>query len=178
LARQRTAPGAPVGFTVGRAAEFDLGRTFDAVVCLLHVASYHTTEDEFRRMLANFRRHLPVGGTLVFDFWHGPGVLADPPVRRERRLEDEAIRVHRISTPRHDPAAHLVEVRYDVTIAPVGGGAPQHVEEIHRLRYFSVPELQPWLTAAGFRVRDTRAGLTDDTLDDRAWYGLIVATAV
>lgn len=178
LALARTPAAAGITFTQGLAAEFALGRKFDAVVSLFHVASYHTTDDDLVRMLANVRRHLEPGGRFVFDFWHGPGVLADPPVRRERRIADDVIRVHRIATPAHDPALRRIDVQYDVTIEPVAGGAPEQIRELHRLRYFAVPELAPRLAAAGFRVDRTHAGITSDALDARAWYGLIVATAL
>jgi SAM-dependent methyltransferase len=177
LARERTPAGLPIGYSVGRAADFDLGRRFDAVVSLFHVASYHTGEGELAAMVANLRRHLAPGGRLLFDFWHGPGVLADPPVRRERRLADDIIRVHRLSQPTHLPADRVVEVRYDVTIEPVAGGPAERVEELHRMRYFSRPELEPLLARAGFKVVAAHAGLASAALDDKAWYGLIVATA-
>ena len=178
LARQRTPPAMGIQFTQGLAAEFDLGRQFSAVVSLFHVASYHTTDDELIRMLANVRRHLLRGGRFVFDFWHGPGVLADPPVRRERRIEDDVIRVHRVAVPAHDTARQIIEVQYDVTIEPVAGGTTEKINELHRMRYFSVPELTPLLASAGFKLDRTHAGITADVLDARAWYGLIVATAL
>ncbi len=178
LARQRTPAAAGIAFTSGLAAEFNLGRRFSAVVSLFHVASYHAADGELARMLANVRRHLPPGGRFVFDFWHGPGVLADPPARRERRIEDDVIRIHRVAVPVHDTARRIIEVQYDVTIEPVAGGAPEKIRELHRMRYFSVPELAPLLAAAGFRVDRTHAGISRDALDARAWYGLIVATAL
>jgi SAM-dependent methyltransferase len=178
LARERTPPGLRVSYATGRAAEFDLGRQFSAVVSLFHVASYHTAPGELAAMLANLRRHLVPGGRLLFDFWHGPGVLADPPTRRERSVADEVIRVHRQSLPTHLPEENTVEVRYEVTIEPVAGGPAEQVEEVHRMRYFSQPELEPLLVHAGFRVDAAYAGLTSTALDDKAWYGLILATAV
>lgn len=129
-------------------------------------------------MLANLRRHLEPGGRLIFDFWHGPGVLADPPTRRERRVADDVIRVHRLSLPTHLAAEHVIEVRYEVTIEPAAGGPAERVEELHRMRYFSRAELEPLLAQAGFRVEAAHAGLASAALDEKAWYGLIVATAL
>lgn len=177
LARERAGPEARVDFSAGRAADFNLERTFTAAVSLFHVASYHTAEGELQRMLANVRRHLRSGARFVFDFWHEPGVRADPPTRRERRVEGDQLRVHRIATPAHHPERHLVEVHYDVIVESPAGGPPRRIEELHRMRYFSVSEIVPYLTATGFTLERTHAGIGGAALDAAAWYGLIVATA-
>ena len=177
LARARTAAAAGIEFIAGAAAEFNLGRSFGAVVSLFHVASYQAGAGEMLRMLENVRRHLNPGGIFVFDFWHGPGVLADPPVERVRRAEDERIRVTRIAKPTHRPEECIVDVNFEVNIEDVADGAAERIEELHRLRYFSVPELESLLHRAGLAIERTHAGLTIAPLEARAWYGLVVARA-
>src|SRR5579862_5628266 len=89
LARKRIPRGFAIEFFSGAAAEFDLGRMFSSAVSLFHVASYHVGPEDLFRMFVNVRRHLVSGGLFIFDFWHGPGVLADPPVARVRRMEGD-----------------------------------------------------------------------------------------
>lgn len=176
-ARQFPSGGATVRYEVGTGADFDLGQRFAAVVSLFHVVSYHADPGELAAMLGNVRRHLADGGIFVFDFWHGPGVLADPPAVRTRTLVDGATRISRRSTPRHDAASRLVEVDYELTIDSGPAGPGQRVTERHRLRYFDRPELAAALAGAGFRVEQTRAGVVEKELDEKSWYGLIVARA-
>lgn len=178
IARARTGVESGVSFVTGAAAEFDLGRTFPAAVSLFHVASYQAGTGEAGRMLANVRRHLAVGGVFVFDFWHGPGVLADPPAVRLRHAADDRIRVTRIAKPTHRPEECVVDVNYEVEIEDIATGATERFEELHRMRYFFLPELESLLGSAGFSLERTQAGLSEAELTPSAWYGLVVARAI
>jgi len=178
LARERTPAAAGIQYVTASATDFKLGRKFSAVVSLFHVASYQTGPADLPAMLANVRRHLVAGGRLAFDFWHGPGVLADPPARRERRVEDKVLRVHRVSEPIHHAEEHFIDVSYDVRIENVAGGETHRLSEVHRLRYFFLPELKAMLQQAGFAIERTQAGLSEAKLDERAWYGFILARAL
>src|SRR5262249_40567820 len=64
-----------VAFETGDVRTLRLGRRFDAVVALFHVASYQTTNEDLAAMLATVREHLAPAGVFVCDFWYGPGVL-------------------------------------------------------------------------------------------------------
>jgi SAM-dependent methyltransferase len=54
---------------LGRAdmRDLDLGRTFDAVLCLGTAFNYLASRDDATRALRGFRRHLRLGGLLVLD---------------------------------------------------------------------------------------------------------------
>ena len=51
---------------------FDLGRTFDAVVCLFSSIGYARTPDDLGRALCRMVAHLAPGGVLVVDGWYEP----------------------------------------------------------------------------------------------------------
>jgi SAM-dependent methyltransferase len=177
----RAQAGAPAGsgleFFTGAAAEFDLGRRFPVITSLFHVASYQAGPGELNRMLRNIRRHLAPGGLFLFDFWHGPGVRADPPAVRVRQMEDDAIRVTRHARPVHRPEAHQVDVAYEVIIEDKAGGPVERIEEVHHLRYFFLPELEAALRESGLTQVRVAAGFSGERLEDKSWYGLIVARA-
>ncbi|NEC03128.1 class I SAM-dependent methyltransferase [Streptomyces anulatus] len=59
-ARERTAPGAPVAFSVGDALEDVPSGSYDVITC---VATIHHLP--FGEALTHFRRHLAPGGTLI-----------------------------------------------------------------------------------------------------------------
>jgi SAM-dependent methyltransferase len=178
LACQRTPVEAGIQYVTASAADFDLGRKFSAVVSLFHVASYQVGNGEMLAMIRNVRRHLVTDGRLAFDFWHGPGVLADPPVRRERRVENQSIRVFRTAEPTHHTEEHRIDVAYTVQIESLPDGEMRGLCEVHHLRYFFVPELVDMLQQAGFALECTFAGLGGAKLDDSAWYGFILARAL
>ena len=177
IARANTPAGVPITYGTGAAAEFSLGRTFAAAVALFHVMSYQAAPGELERVLRNVRRHLGPGGRFAFDFWHGPGVRADPPAIRVRRVHDGRIRATRIAEPRHDAEHRRVDVAYEVYLEDLVAGGIERIEEVHRLRYFFLPELEAELERAGFAVETARADLSLQPLHETAWYGFVVARA-
>jgi SAM-dependent methyltransferase len=178
IARTRSVGVGPVEFFEGAAADFDLRRKFSAAVSLFHVMSYQAAPGEAGRMLANIRRHLDRGGVFVFDFWHGPGVLADPPAIRIQRRSDPTTRLVRIAEPLHKPDEHLVEVRYEIFLEDLTLGRIERVNEQHRMRYFSLPELQALLRENGFELLRAHAGLMPAELHPQAWHGALLARAI
>jgi SAM-dependent methyltransferase len=155
----------------GDARTVRLGKTYDAAVSLFHVMSYQNTEEDALAMLETARVHLKPGGLFFFDFWHGPGVLADPPTRRERTLEDARTRVRRLAVPEHRKDDHIVVVNYTVTISDLDnktGGGESCLAESHSMRYWFLPELRELAGRAGFTMaaeggwmRDAPASATD-----------------
>jgi SAM-dependent methyltransferase len=177
IARARTTRNDGIELFTDAAAEFDQGQAFTATVSLFHVVSYQSGPEEAYRMFANVRRHLKPGGIFIFDFWHGPGVLADPPAIRVRRAGDEGIRVTRIAEPTHHPLECLVDVNYKILVEDVADRRIEHIEEFHQMRYFFLPELVFMLNCTGFSLEQTRAGLAAEGLNARSWHGLVVARA-
>lgn len=178
IARARTPGEWEIEYHNGAAATFTLGRTFAAIVSLFHVASYQSGTGEAFRMFANVRRHLAPGGLFFFDFWHGPGVLMDPPAVRVRRVEDDRTRVTRISEPAHHTVDCRIDVAYEVLIEEKETMRVERLRELHRMRYFFRPELELMLEHAGFRVERFGGGLGEKELEERDWYGAVLARAV
>lgn len=59
-------------FHEGDMATFDLGKQFDAVVCLFSSIGYMQTLDRLRRAIANMARHVNPGGVLIVEPWFKP----------------------------------------------------------------------------------------------------------
>jgi SAM-dependent methyltransferase len=136
----------------GDARSLRLDRTFDAVTSLFHVMSYQNTEKDALDMLATARAHLAPGGFFLFDFWHGPGVLTEPPARRERELEDEQTRIIRIAEPEHRVNDNIVVVHYHVSITDKVTGRQSELREDHSMRYWFLPELRYLAKLAGLYI--------------------------
>jgi len=178
IARARTPGEWGIEYHNGAAATFTLGGTFEAVVSLFHVVSYQCGPGEALQMFTNVRRHLAPAGLFFFDFWHGPGVLVDPPAVRVRRVEDEQMRVIRISEPAHQPVNCRIDVAYEVLVEDKATNHVERLRELHRLRYFFRPELELMLGQAGFRVEWFGGGLGEKELEDRDWHGAVLARAI
>lgn len=148
-ARRSAAARKGVQFLQGDMRSMDLGRRFDVVQALFHVVSYLSGDDDVASAFDAVRRHLSPGGIFVFDCWHGPGVLSDPPTVRvlERRSGD--LKVWRVARPRLHPASNLVDVDYTI-LSSRGDDAPlREIRESHRMRYFFLPELRRFLSQSG-----------------------------
>lgn len=149
--------------------------TFDAVLSLFHVFSYQVTDADVRAAFRTAARHLGAGGMLVFDFWHGPAVVAQQPERRVRRLEDEAIRVVRTAEPASFPDEHRVDVHYDVRIEDRASGGCTTVAETHRMRYFFAGELEAFAREAGLEPVGFTEWLADRAPSADSWSATMVA---
>lgn len=153
-ARRRSLPpelSSRLRFEVGDMRSADLGRTFDAVVSLFHVVCYMTDDAALDEAFITVRRHLKVGGPFLFDFWHGPAVLADPPTRREKTIELSDRTIHRTTDPRWDRDRGIVHVGYTMTIVDRASGETSEEVEEHSVRYFDPVELEPVLAKAGLQ---------------------------
>jgi SAM-dependent methyltransferase len=172
------ASGGAGNFHTAGAAEFDLGCSFGVVVSLFHVASYMSGDEELLGMFRNVRRHLAGGGVFLFDFWHGPGVLADPPAVRVRRVEDECIHVTRIAEPKLNRGNRQVDVAYEVIVEDKITRQVERIHELHRLKYYTLGGLEALLAKADLRIEASRAGLEDRPLEGNSWYGALITRAV
>lgn len=167
LARQLT-------FELGDVRTTRLRADFDAVISLFHVASYQSTNADLAAMFATANAHLKPNGVFVFDFWYGPGVLADPPAVRVKRLQDQHLRITRIAEPTSHPNLNRVDVHYTVFVTQQASGAQFELEETHRMRYLFLPELELLLAGAGLRTLKAERWLSGE-LDQASWQGVIVA---
>lgn len=166
-----------LSFHQGDARAVRLGETFDIVTSLFHVASYQTSDADLAAYLTTARTHLKPDGIFVFDFWFGPGVMADPPAVRVKRLSDDRIKVIRIAEPTVHPDRHVVDVHYDVLVRPQGSDRMQEIIEDHAMRYFFAPELKSALAANGLKQLALLDWLSQDMPGPRSWTACMVAGA-
>jgi SAM-dependent methyltransferase len=175
-ARQRIPPDlrTQLGFEVGDVRSARIGSTFDAVIALFHVASYQNSNVDLAAMFATASEHLRPGGLFVFDFWHGPGVLSDPPAVRVRRLSDRQVAVTRIAEPTVHSDRNVVDVHFTVFVRRLATQEMLEFEETHRMRYLFLPELELMLQAAGLRALSAQRWMSGQ-LDLTSWQGVVVA---
>lgn len=147
-------------FTVDDMTRFDLGRRYDAVICLFSAIGYVRTLDGLRDALRCFRAHVNPSGVIVVEPWFTPGVLDDG---HESSAVTEAndIRVARRSRTEIDGRISRLHFDYDVT----DHGRSYQTSEIHELGLFTVDE-----TRAAFEDQDMSVDFDAKGLIGRGLY--------
>ncbi|MFI8519214.1 class I SAM-dependent methyltransferase [Streptomyces sp. NPDC085481] len=131
--------------------DFDLGRTFDAVLCLDSALLYCHTNDDLASCLAAIRRHLIPGGLLIAEmrngaFFLGNTELLDGPRTASFAWRGTTYTSH--TTLWIDHGAQLLCRRRTWTADD--GSEPEEQHSAWRLLF--PQELRYFLTTAGFEV--------------------------
>ena len=165
--------GIEVDFHQGDLRTTRLGREFDAALLMFAVLGYQRTDADVRTALRTARTHVRSGGVLVFDVWHGPAVLAEPPGDRHRLIRTPEGEVSRSASAELDVEAGLCTVRYELE------GSGRETRETHVMRFYFPGELERFLDEAGFELTSLSAF---DDLDAPAtvesWTATVVARSV
>lgn len=164
-----------VRFHHGDIRDIQLPGSYDAAVALFHVLSYQTTSEDLRMTLATVREHLEPGSVFLFDFWHGPGVLSDPPKTAIKRLENDSWRIMRVAEPRMHVGRNVVDVQYTLFVEDKERDGIRRITETHSMRYFFELELREFLTEAGFRPESCYRWLTHEEPSLDCWSAVMTA---
>lgn len=171
-AREAAAGNPALKYAEGDIRSVRLGERFDVVLSLFHVMSYQSSTDDLLAACATACAHLGPSGSFIFDCWHGPGVLTDPPVVRVKELEDPSIAVTRIAQPVMHPAENTVDVNYLVFVKDKESGAITEVRETHRMRYLFELEVRQLLESSGLELTLAQEWLTGAPLALSSWNAL------
>jgi len=168
--------GVIVDFHQGDITRLEWRETFDAAFAMFAVAGYLAEDREMEDFLAGAWRSLRPGGILVFDGWHGPGVLHERPVPRllEIPLGNDEVLL-RLANPRLDTLRQTVEVHYRLWHRR-GATIIAESEESHLMRFFFTRELHCLLRQAGFTsvsIHPFRE--IDQPLQEHHWHFMAVA---
>ncbi|MDH6213152.1 class I SAM-dependent methyltransferase [Streptomyces pseudovenezuelae] len=123
---------------------FDVGRAFDAVVCLFTAIGYLPTLPDLRAAVATMARHLNPGGVLVVEPWWFPDRFLDGYVAGDL-ASDEHRTVARMSHSTRQDRTTRMEVRFLVGEA----GGIREFTEIDLLTLFTEEEYLAAFADAG-----------------------------
>jgi len=157
-----------------KASEFKFDKKFDIIVSLFHVMSYQTENDELEKVFQNVSEHLTDGGLFIFDFWYGPAVLTDPPVVKIKRLEDDEVKITRITEPVMRYNENVVDVNFEVLIENKKTHQVDRLNEIHKMRYLFLPEIEMLADKTGLKMEKSYKWMTCEHLSFDSWYGLTI----
>jgi SAM-dependent methyltransferase len=138
-------------FEVADIRDMQLGRTFDAAICMFAVLGYQTTNESLLAALRTVRKHLDTGGLFVCDFWYGPAVLTQRPGDRIKIASDGADRVVRLTRADLEVGQNVVSVSFHI-LRLRDDQVVQEAEEIHRVRYLFRPEIELLMAHTGLEL--------------------------
>jgi SAM-dependent methyltransferase len=130
-----------LSFCHGDMRSIRLNKKFDVVMALFHVMSYQTTDKDVCDAFETAYEHLVSGGLFIFDFWYGPAVLKQRPELKVKKVEDDKIKVTRISEPQCDVEKNLVDVNFTVFVENKKDSTIKKYQETHNMRYLFQPEV-------------------------------------
>lgn len=142
---QRKNPGRE--FVCANMIDFDLSRSYDAVLCLFSSIGYAKTLDNVRRTLENCRKHLASGGVVVVEPWLGPEEWHAGSVFM-KTAEAEGVKVCRMSHSVVQDGLSILEFQYLVGRAE----SLEHRREVHELGLFTTEEMGRCFAEAGLPV--------------------------
>ena len=153
VARQRL-PG--IRLTHADMADFDLGRRFDAVICLSGSVGYLGTVERLQTAVATMARHLEPGGVLVVEAWLLPEAWSQAATTRVNVVEEDDQKLVRVIAGSRQDALSVLRMHYVVATA----GEIVTADERHELRLFTQDEYLGAFAAAGLQTTWDPKGLT------------------
>lgn len=136
-------------------AELDLGRTFDAVVCLFSAIGYAESRERMFRAVAKMARHLNPGGVLLVEPWVQPEGWIEPGTTFVQTGEDDPAKIVRVSATHRQGDLSVLDMHY-VWATP---GKIETADERHILGLFTAEEYLDALARAGLRAEWDEHGL-------------------
>jgi len=134
-------------FHEGDMADFDLGKRYDAVVCMFSSVGYVRIEDRLRSAIAALARHLEPGGVVVVEPWLSPDDWRDGHVGAVF-IDKPELKIARMNVAARDGNVSIVDFEYLV-------GTPDGIErftEHHELGLFTIEQYLEAFRAAGVEV--------------------------
>jgi SAM-dependent methyltransferase len=164
-----------IKFFEGDIRTFRGDASFDAVVSLFHVVSYLVNDADLQQTFEAVSLHLEKSGVFIFDCWYGPGVLNDPPFVSTKRMEDQAIEVERVATPKVFNENNVVHVDYSVNIRQKETGDVHAIQEHHAMRYLFIDEVKALALKNNMKVTATYKWLEfEDIGTQQCWNAVFV----
>lgn len=157
LARNRV-PGAV--FHLGDMVDFDLGKRFDAVICLFSSIGYVKSKARLHRAISCMAKHLRTGGLLIVEPWLTPDNFITGSVHA-KFIDEPELKIARMNTSSVKESISILDMHY---LIGTPDGTDHYVEK-HELGLFTVDEMK-----TAFKSEDLKVTYREDGLMGRGLY--------
>jgi ubiquinone/menaquinone biosynthesis C-methylase UbiE len=135
-------------FSVEDMASFDLGRTFDVVLCLFSAIGYVRTVERLQSAVAAMARHLEPGGLLLIEPWFTPEAFWTGTITFNQ-VDQPDLKIAWMYTSEREGEVSVLDIHYLV-------GRPSGIEsfrERHELGLFTEQQHVEAFRAAGLTAQ-------------------------
>jgi len=154
---------------------FSLNKKYDFAMAMFNVIGYQVTNSDLTAMLQNVSNHLKPGGLFLFDCWYAPAVIADPPTDRIKEIKAGKSRIIRLTQSSLLHRKNQIQIKFHV-FSLTGNKKTAESEEIHHMRYLSLPEIDGHLEANNLHLLKACPFLKlEAEVSDSEWDMFIVA---
>jgi ubiquinone/menaquinone biosynthesis C-methylase UbiE len=144
-----------VSFVRADMVSFELGRQFDVVLCLFSSIGYVRTRARLKKTLANFARHLKVGGVVIVEPWWSKTNYRVGAVTMTTVGNDD-VKIARQSVSKARGNVSILDMHY--LIGERNKAVTHHVDR-HELGLFERRDMLACMREAGLRAHFQEQGL-------------------
>ena len=153
----------------GDIRNLNLNKKFDSIISLFHVISYQITNKSLNAVFKTAYDHLNDHGLFLFDAWFAPAVINLKPDVRVKTISNKSNTITRIAEPEMILNNNQVNVKYTFYDVNNSSGKLRVTEEIHQMRFFSIPELEYIANQIGFQLLEVEEFLTSNEPSLETW---------
>ena len=135
--------------------DFDMGKTYDIVMCLFSSIGYVKTLDRVTLAIKRFNAHVNNGGLILIEPWFSPGALTPGRIFLNTSQSDDLTVVHMDYTQVQGRVSNLY---FDYLIG--SHGRIEHEKERHELGLFTVDEMMDCFQRVGLNASFDVEGLS------------------
>ena len=146
-----------------------IDKKFDTVISLFHVISYQVSNESLKSVLNTAFNQLKDNGIFLFDFWFAPAVIHQKPCIKIKSVASGNSTIIRIAEPELLILNNLVNVKYTFYELNHLLSKFSTYEEIHPMRYFTIPELEYFANTSGFQLLEAEEFLTSKNPSLDTW---------
>ena len=127
----------------------EIGNKYQLVLSLFDVFSYQATQKNLDQYLSEISDLITSEGYFLFDSWHTPGVLLDPPTIREKQFEHNGEHWVRMVTPINTGYKDVFDLKIELSSAT---DSRIHYSTVHKLKSYTIHEVKMALHSNGFET--------------------------
>ena len=154
---------------LGNMIDFKLQDKVEVAVALFHVISYLSNNEDVIACFKNVCNSLKDKGLFIFDVWYTPAVYFLQPEARVKEVENDYYKVTRHAHTTLLEEKNLVEVNYEIIISEKSTSSYNQIQETHKMRHFSTPEIELLAKICGFKLIRSEEFLTAKIPSINTW---------